>query len=168
MNSRFRSTMLEEEMKTLIVLSAMPGSGKSTWAKRYQNEHSHTLIVSSDAIRYELTGQTQDFSKQKEVWELFSLRIHEYAQKYDDVTVILDALTDLNWLREKYVKENPEFDEYILVLFPRTIEQIHYYNKQRDLSYIVPEDQLEMLINKWEEPTEEIKKIYNKTIEVHW
>ena len=94
-------------MKTLIVLSAMPGSGKSTWAKKYQEEHPHTLIVSSDAIRYELTGQAQDFSKQKEVWELFSLRIHEYAKRYDDVTVILDALNDLNSLREKYVKENP-------------------------------------------------------------
>ena len=155
-------------MKTLIVLSAMPGSGKSTWAKQYQKEHSHTLIVSSDEIRFELTGQSQDFSKQKEVWELFSLRIHEYAQKFDDVTVILDALNDLNLLREKYVKENPEFDEYVLVLFPRTIEQIRRYNKERESTAVVPDDQLELLINKWEEPIEEIKKLFNKTIEVHW
>ena len=92
-------------MKTLIVLSAMPGSGKSTWAKKYQEEHPHTLIISSDAIRYELTGAMQDFSKQKEVWELFSLRIHEYANKYEDVTVVLDALNDLNVLRENMLKK---------------------------------------------------------------
>lgn len=155
-------------MKTLIVLSAMPGSGKSTWAKQYQAEHSHTLVVSSDAIRYELTGQSQDFSRQKEVWELFSLRIHEYAQKYDDVTVILDALNDLNCLREKYVKENPEFDKYVLVLLPRTVEQIRYYNKERNFSQVVPDEQLEMLIQKWEEPTEDIKALFDKVIEVHW
>lgn len=155
-------------MKTLIVLSAMPGSGKSTWAKQYQSEHSHTLVVSSDAIRYELTGQSQDFSRQKEVWELFSLRIHEYAQKYDDVTVILDALNDLNCLREKYVKENPEFDQYVLVLLPRTVEQIRYYNKERNFSQVVPDEQLEMLIQKWEEPTEDIKALFDKVIEVHW
>jgi tRNA uridine 5-carbamoylmethylation protein Kti12 len=155
-------------MKTLIVLSAMPGSGKSTWAKQYQAEHSHTLIVSSDAIRYELTGQSQDFSRQKEVWELFSLRIHEYAQKYDDVTVILDALNDLNCLREKYVKENPEFDQYVLVLLPRTVEQIRHYNKERSFSQVVPDEQLEMLIQKWEEPTEDIKALFDKVIEVHW
>ena len=155
-------------MKTLIILSAMPGSGKSTWAKKYQKEHPHTLIISSDQIRYEITGQAQDFSKQKEVWELFSFRIHEYAKKYDDVTVILDALTDLNMLREKYVKENPEFDEYVLVLFPRTLEQIRFYNKQRKETSIVPDEQLEVLINKWEEPTEEIRKLFNKVIEVHW
>ena len=155
-------------MKTLIVLSAMPGSGKSTWAKQYQAEHSHTLIVSSDGIRYELTGQTQDFSKQKEVWELFSLRIHEYAQKYDDVTVILDALNDLNVLREKYVKENPEFDKYVLTLFPRTVEQIRRYNKERSFSQVVPDEQLDVLIKKWEEPTDEVKRLFDEIIEVHW
>ena len=155
-------------MKTLIVLSAMPGSGKSTWAKKYQEEHPHTLIISSDAIRYELTGSMQDFSKQKEVWELFSLRIHEYANKYDDVTVILDALNDLNVLREKYVKENPEYDRCELVLFPRTLEEIRFYNKQRNDAAIVPEDQLEMLINKWEEPSEEVIKLFNKIHEIRW
>ena len=155
-------------MKTLIMLSAMPGSGKSTCAKAYQEAHPHTLIVSSDAIRYELTGETQDFSKQKEVWELFSLRIHEYAKMHDDVTVILDALTDLNMLREKYVKENPEFDEYVLVLFPRTVEQIRFYNKQRKETSIVPDQQLEVLIKKWEEPTEEIRKLFGRIEEVHW
>ena len=155
-------------MKTLIVLSAMPGSGKSTWAKKYQEEHPHTLIISSDAIRYELTGSMQDFSKQKEVWELFSLRIHECANKYDDVTVILDALNDLNVLREKYVKENPEYDRYELVLFPRTLEEIRFYNKQRNDIAIVPDDQLEMLINKWEEPSEEVIKLFNTIHEIRW
>ena len=155
-------------MKTLIVLSAMPGSGKSTWAKKYQEEHPHTLIISSDAIRYELTGSMQDFSKQKEVWELFSLRIHEYAKKYDDVTVILDALNDLNALRKKYVKENPEYDQYELVLFPRTLEQVRYFNKQRDGKLIVPDDELEMLINKWEQPSEEVIKLLNKVHEIRW
>ena len=51
-------------MKTLIILSAMPGSGKSTWAKNYQSEHPHTLVISSDQIRYEITGSLTDFSKQ--------------------------------------------------------------------------------------------------------
>lgn len=155
-------------MKTLIVLSAMPGSGKSTWAKKFQEEHPNTFIVSSDEIRFELTGQTQDFSKQKEVWELFSLRIHEYAQKHEDVIVILDALNDLNVLREKYVKDNPEFDRYELVLFPRTEEQIRFYNKQRNVESIVPDDQLEMLMNKWEEPSEEIIKLFDVIDEVRW
>ena len=155
-------------MKTLIILSAMPGSGKSTWAKKYKEEHPNTFVVSSDEIRFEITGTSQDFSRQKEVWELFSLRIHEYAKKCDDVTVILDALNDLNCLREKYVKENPEFDRYELVLFPRTEEQIMFYNKQRVETSIVPDDQLEKLIKKWEEPSPEVLTLFNKVHEIHW
>ena len=146
----------------------MPGSGKSTWAKKYKEEHPNTFIVSSDEIRYEITGQKQDFSRQNEVWALFSSRIHEYANKGDDVTVILDALNDLNILRTKYVQENPEFDRYELVLFPRTEEQIKYYNKQRDFTSIVPDEQLEVLMAKWEEPSQEAINLFNKVHEIHW
>ena len=96
------------------------------------------------------------------------MRIHEYAKRYDDVTVILDALNDLNSLREKYVKDNPEFDRYELVLFPRTLEQIHYYNKQRKECSIVPDDQLEVLVKKFEQPSPEVIKLFNKIHEIHW
>lgn len=155
-------------MKTLIILSAMPGSGKSTWAKKYQEEHPNTFIVSSDAIRYEITGTTQDFSRQKEVWALFSSRIHEYAQKQDDVVVILDALNDLDVLRTKYVKENPEYDRYELVLFPRTREQIKFYNQQRATTSVVPDDQLEILMAKWEEPSPEVLSLFDEVHEIRW
>ena len=84
------------------------------------------------------------------------------------MTVILDALNDLNSLRKKYVKENPEFNKYVLVLFPRTLEQIRYYNKQRNDEAIVPDDQLEILVNKWEEPSEEIIQLFDTIDEVRW
>ena len=146
----------------------MPGSGKSTWAKKYQEEHPNTFIVSSDAIRYEITGTMQDFSRQKEVWALFSSRIHEYAQKQDDVVVILDALNDLDVLRTKYVKENPEYDRYELVLFPRTREQIKFYNQQRATTSVVPDDQLEILMAKWEEPSPEVLSLFDEVHEIRW
>ena len=153
-------------MKTLIVLSAPPGSGKSTWAKLYQDNHNDVYIISSDQIRKELTGQSQDFSRQKEVWEIFERRIHEYALKGDNVTVILDALCDLNSLREKYVKDNPEYDKYVLVLFPHTLSEIKRYNQNRELSQIVPEEALISLYNKFEEPTEDILSLFDEVLTV--
>ncbi|NCA96445.1 MAG: hypothetical protein EOM74_05640, partial [Methanomicrobia archaeon] len=51
-------------MKTLILLTAVPGAGKSTWAKRYQSEHPHTYIISSDDLRMELLGGYQNFSNE--------------------------------------------------------------------------------------------------------
>lgn len=148
-------------MKKLIIMSAIPGSGKSTWAKKYQKEHENVYIISSDEIRHELTGSYTDFSRQPEVWSLFSKRIHEYALKGDDITVILDALCDLNMLREKYVRENPEYDYYELVLIKKPIEQIQYLNHQRPEENWVPDDALNMLINKFEDPTEDVLKLFN-------
>ncbi len=154
-------------MKTLIILSAPPACGKSTWAKEFlQNHQDNTYIISSDAIRLELTGEMQNFSKQKEVWETFERRIHEYALKGDDINIILDALCDLNSLRVKYVKENPEYDKYVLVLFRHTLEDAKRYNKMRDPSSYVPEEALITLYNKYEEPTEEVLNLFDEVIEV--
>lgn len=156
-------------MKTLIILSAFPACGKSTWASRYQATHRDVYIVSSDAIRLELTnGVYHDQSKQKQVWELFDKRIHEFAQLKEDVTVILDALNDTNALRRKYVEQNPEFDKYILVLFKTTAERSRYLNGQRPSNMAVPEDIMTMLINKFEEPTEEIKDLFDEVWEIRW
>ena len=77
-------------MKTFILLSAIPGSGKSTWAKRYVSEHPGTRIVSSDDLRIEFGGKPNNFDHEDEVWKAFMDRIHEYG-KEDGSTVIADA-----------------------------------------------------------------------------
>ena len=154
-------------MKTLIVLSAPPGSGKSTWSIKYAQEHENVKIVCSDAIRYEITNSMRNFDHQAEVWERFENLIKEYS-KIDGVTVILDALCDLNRLRIKYVIENPEFDRYVLVLFPRTYEQCCASNLTRfdREDKVLPEDAMKMLYEKFEEPTEEALAYFDEVIEV--
>ena len=153
-------------MKTLIVLSSVPGAGKSTWCKKYISTHDNCHIISSDGIRYELTGSYQDFSKQALVWETFEKRIHEYANISEDVTVILDALCDLNSLRINYAKNSPEYDRKILVVIHKELDQIMKYNKVRSEDKWVPEDVLVMLYNKFEEPSEEAKSYYDEVIEI--
>lgn len=149
-------------MKKLLVLSAIPGSGKSTWARKYKENHDNVYIISSDEIRYELTQSYTDFSRQKEVWPLFAERIHECAKKSGDITIILDALCDLNRLRKQYVLENPEFDYYELVLIKKDRKDAEIFNKQRSEEHWVPDDVLDALIDKFEEPDEEVKAVYNK------
>lgn len=152
-----------------MILSAIPASGKSTWAAKYQATHPDTYIVSSDQIRMEVThGDFQDHSKQKEVWELFSQRIHECAKLSKDVTVILDALNDLNSLRIKYVKENPEFDRYVLVLFGKDIERSKHFNSLRPELLQVPEGILDNLISKFEPVSDEARALFDEVIEVEW
>ena len=155
-------------MKTLIMMSAFPASGKSTWAKRYKEEHDNVVILNSDLIRMELTGGNYlDQSKQKEVWELFERRIHENGQT-DGVTVILDALNDVNPVRLKYLSTTPEFDRKVLVMFNLDKERSRKLNNERPENARVPEDILEGLINKFEEPNEEVLSYIDEVRYVYW
>ena len=156
-------------MKTLIMLSAIPASGKSTWARSYRDNHEEVYIVSSDEIRMEVCGGNfHDQSKQPLVWKTFENRIHEYALKSENATVILDALNDVNAVRLKYLSTTPEFDRKILVLFETSREKSKYLNKQRDPSVRVPDEALEMLQNKYETPSEEVLKLVDEVVHVDW
>ena len=151
------------------MLSAVPAAGKSTWAKKYQEDHENVYIINSDDVRMEIThGDYHDHSRQKEVWELFEKRIHEYANKGDDVTVILDALNDTNEVRYKYLSTTPEFDTKILVLFPTTLERSMEYNGQRPFENKVPDDILVGLNKKFEEPSKEVLDLVDNVYVVRW
>ena len=156
-------------MKTLIMLSAVPAAGKTTWAKKYQEEHQNVYIINSDDVRLEVThGDYQDHSHQKEVWELYEKRIHEYANIGDDVTVILDALNDVNAVRLKYLSTTPEYDKKILVLFPTSLDKSLKYNSERVWPNKVPDDILIALNHKFEEPSKEVLDLVDEVITIKW
>ncbi len=151
------------------MLSAVPAAGKTTWAKKYQAEHEHVYIINSDDVRLEVTnGDYHDHTRQKEVWELFEKRIHEYAQLEEDVTVILDALNDVNEVRYKYLSTTSEFDYKILVLFPTTLDDSIKYNSLRAWPNRVPDEILLGLNMKFEPPSTEVLKLVNEVKVVNW
>ena len=150
------------------MLSAFPASVKTTWAKNYQKEHDNVYIINSDEIRLELTaGDYHDRTKQKEVWETFDRRIHEIG-KIDGVTLILDAVNDTNEVRMKYLSTTPEFDYKVLVMFPSTLERSKKFNSMRPTECRVPDDVIEMMFKKFEQPSEEVLKLVNEVYEVRW
>ena len=57
---------------TMWVLVGLSGSDKSTIATQIANENPNTVIVSSDAIREELTGNYEDQEHNEEVFKIFS------------------------------------------------------------------------------------------------
>ena len=155
-------------MRKLIMLSAFPASGKTTWAKNYQKEHENVYIINSDEIRLELTaGDYHDRSKQAQVWETFDRRIHEIG-KLDNITLILDAVNDTNEVRMKYLSTTPEFDYKVLVMFPSTLERSKLFNSRRPVECRVPDDVIEMMFKKFEQPSEEVLKLVDEIYEVRW
>ena len=152
-------------MRTFMLLSAIPGSGKSTWARKYAEEHPNTKIVSSDGLREELGGDIHNFSHEKEVWRLFMERIHEYG-KQEDVTVIADATMISNAFRKMYVVNTPEFDRHILVYFDIPYEICAFQNKLRTSSAVVPDYAMERMHREFEKPNEEVLSLYDEVITV--
>jgi tRNA uridine 5-carbamoylmethylation protein Kti12 len=101
------------------------------------------------------------------VWELFEKRIHEYG-KIENTTLILDALNDVNEVRLKYLTTTPEFAKKILVLFPSNLEKSKKLNGERDPNVRVPDGILEGLVQKFEEPNEEVLNNINEIWYIYW
>lgn len=152
-------------MRTLILLSAIPGSGKSTWAKKYQKEHENTYVVSSDGIREELFGSAECFDNEALVWKTFEHRLNENVDKLNDLTVIADATHLSNKLRKMYYDLTPRFDKHVLVIFNIPFEISLKQNLMRDR--IVPLDVMHRLKEEYEEPDETIKSIYDEIIYIN-
>ncbi len=149
-------------MKTLILLSAIPASGKSTWAKKYQAEHENTFVVASDAIRKELFGSEECFDDEKRVWKVFNERLNEHAEDMDDLTVIADATHLSNRLRKMYFDLTPKFDKHVLVVFDIPFEISLYQNSMRTRK--VPTDVMYKLKEEYEVPSKEIEDAYDEII----
>lgn len=77
------------------------GSGKSTWARKYVEEHENSIWISRDVIRKEIIGDGEYFSKEKEVWEAFCNIIEEAIENKKN-HIVIDA-THINVVSRRKV-----------------------------------------------------------------
>ena len=138
----------------LIVLSGIPGSGKSTYCNLikefYEPQGISVHIVSSDEIRYELDGSYSSFKNEKEVWSKFNNKAYELS-KEDHSIVILDATTLTNKQRYDYaLKFKAYYKQIYLVVMDTPFEQCLKQNKMRPENKWVPEDVMERMKNRME------------------
>ena len=152
-------------MKHLIVLSAIAGAGKSTYAKHYKINHTdeNVFIVSSDEIRKELTGVYSNMDYDKEMWEIYFKRINILRDANEDCTIIADSTNILNKFR-KIPGNLPGFDKKTLVVITKELPLILERNKIRDHSKYVPENAIKQMWNDWEKVDEETAKLFNEII----
>ena len=92
---------------TLILLCGIPGSGKTTYAKKYIEEHPGTVHLSSDTIRKELHG---DESIQDNPGEVFAIMQKRAVAGLDfGYTVIYDATNMTRKDRAGIIAACPKF-----------------------------------------------------------
>lgn len=150
----------------MIVLSALPGSGKSTWSNKFSAEHKNTHIISSDEIRKEFFGSVSCFKNEPLVWQTFLDRLNSYSNSEDDVYVIADATNLQNKYRKYYHEMTPGYDKHILVLFDIPYEICLLQNKMRSADRVVPEHAMERLRREMQEPSKEVIELYDEVIRV--
>lgn len=152
-------------MGTMILLSAIPGSGKSTWAKEYQASHPNTYIVASDEVRMKLTGSIQNFQHEALVWKTFLEDINAHAG--EDCTVIADATNLQNAYRRHYCEATPGFDHHVLVVFKIPFDLCMKQNLMRDPERIVSEKGMLSLNAEFEEVAPDVIDMYDEYIVIN-
>lgn len=141
-------------MSKLVVLSGVPGSGKSYFSKALRKKKtSHVYIISSDALRDLVTGNQQNLSEDTLMWKMF----YELAKVYSadpNGIVVLDATNRSTEYRIDSVKElKPQFDEADLVIFDIPKEVVLKQNLERE--FPVPEQVIEDYFSYFELPKKE-------------
>ena len=148
-------------MKKLVVLSGVPGSGKSYFSKALKEiKTNHVYIVSSDSLRKEMLGSQRNLSKDETMWKIFFGLVEAYSNDEDGI-VILDSTNINSGHRiEIYNRFKNDFDEIYLISFILNKEVVAQQNKERE--YPVPDYVLTMFMDKFEAPKEEEYSLFNK------
>ena len=109
-------------MNKLVVLSGVPGSGKSYFSRTIKKiKQSHVYLISSDELRALIGGNQSCLEYEDLVWKIFIGLAKVYSNDPDGI-VILDAThisTELRVNRNKELK--PLFDEVDLVMWDKRI-----------------------------------------------
>ena len=134
---------------TMWVLVGLSGSGKSTIATQIANENPNTVIVSSDAIREELTGNYEDQEHNEEVFKIFHDRIRKNLENKKNVIADATNLT-MKSRRAIMMKVNGLEVHKVCVIIPKPFEQCKIDNKNRE--HPVPNEVLDKQIRRFQIP----------------
>lgn len=152
-------------MSKLIVLSGVPGSGKSYFCKTIKKiKESHVYIVSSDELRKEITGRQSNLNEDELMWKIFFSLAKTYSLDKEGV-VVLDATHVSKKMRvDRNKKLKHLFEEVDLVMWNIDKQVVANQNLQRE--YPIAPDVLERFYQILELPTEEDEKFFDKIIMV--
>lgn len=85
--------MSSNDLPIVIILVGIPGSGKTTFRKKFINNNPQFKYICPDEIREEVTGDISNISQDRKVWELAYSKFKEYID--NKIDVIFDA-TNIN------------------------------------------------------------------------
>lgn len=146
--------------KTFTMLIGLPGTGKSTFAKKLLDQNSEKrVLISSDKIRFELlnyeeTGVDFDPKIEPKVWAIVNRKIEEDLGEKGIMEVIFDATNLQKSGRKKYLKLAKENGFRTRgIFFSAPLREIKMRNRNRRRK--VPDEVIERFSRTFEKPKED-------------
>ena len=144
--------------KTLYITCGIPGSGKSTWAKKRQSEG--WSWNSRDAVRFSmLSPEDEYFSKEDDVYDVFVSNIqNDIYDKYENIIADASHLTENG---RKMLLNRLSLNGYnvIYVVFTTPLDVAIERNNLREGRAKVPETAIRRMYNSFTMPTGNVIKI---------
>ena len=148
-------------MNKLIILSGIPGSGKTTYALGVKSVLPKVEVISSDEVRRQVTGRADNGTQEAVVWQEFEAQIKKAAQNNDIVIADSTALT--NALRMKWFRAfRSVFDKIELVYLNIPFSVCWERNLARERK--VPLNPMAGMFKLLEEPNEEVNNSFDSII----
>lgn len=148
-------------MKKLIMVTGIPGSGKTTWIKKEISNQLNSIHISRDIIRFSLLKDNEDyFSKEDEVFKIFISSIQS-AIDGDFENIYIDA-THLNPKARNKVLNKLNLKDVIVsaVNFEISLATCLERNEQRTGREVVPKSVIRKMYFSYK-PVDEEEKYFN-------
>ena len=146
-------------MNYLIMFCGIPGSGKSTEARRMAGSLAARGItveyISRDELRFSMiSDENEYFSKEKEVFSKFVEKMNNSLNKND--CTIIDATHISKASREKILRrvENPNSVRLLVLYLTTPLDVCMRQNDLRAGRERVPHEVIEKMARQFEDPTE--------------
>ena len=131
------------KQKKVWLLSGLPGSGKSTWARQKIAENGG-VWCSRDEVRFSIVKENEEyFSHEDEVFNTWIKQINKALENPEVEDVYIDATHLNDKSRNKVLNrltKNTDIEKIINVLFLTPLETCLERNKQRSRRAVVPEE----------------------------
>ena len=136
-------------MKKIIMGVGIPGSGKTAVLKSFAQKNSYTYIC-PDEIRFALTGDSSDQTKNREVWDLAYSRTEEALKR--GKSVVFDAVFAYESQRKDFIEfaknNGAEKIQGVYIKTPLEIAKERNANRERQVPEQVVEKMNEVLESK--------------------
>ena len=153
-------------MNTLVLLSGVAGSGKSSFVKEYFKD---AKVISSDEIRYSLTSSYHILLKDMNiVYDKMIEETNDLFESNKDITIVLDSTFLDDSRREYFLSRIKGQDKTILIMLRVPLEEIIRRNKNRKEDKVVPEQVIREMYSRFSYPKQENISHYDEIKEYNW